>query len=120
MCWQQIGADGQHAELASVHSQHEADMIAQYLAYSPSYTNTWIGLSRASDGSFSWIDRSAYDFEYWYDGEPNSNGSDGEDCVEIYSWSSAQWNDAHCSNAMNDYICMTNKRMLFLPQGVPK
>ena len=101
-----MGADGHHADLASVHSQAEAELLAARVSamYSP-----WIGLVRAMDGSLSWSDESALDFEYWEAGEPNSVTGDGEDCVQMYEWS-GRWNDAHCTDMYLDYICMTNKR----------
>ena len=43
------------------------------------------GLARARDGSISWMDESALDFENWADGEPNSVEGDGEDCVQMYT-----------------------------------
>ena len=69
----------------------------------------WIGLARGGDGSLSWTDGSALDFENWEAGEPNSIPGDGEDCTQIYEWS-GKWNDAHCANILQDYICMTKKR----------
>ena len=66
-----------------------------------------------SDGSFSWEDGSAYNFENWYDGEPNSPGNEGEDCVEMYPMWGGQWNDAYCLN-YQQYVCMTSKRKTFL------
>ena len=66
-----------------------------------------------SDGSFSWEDGSAYNFENWYDGEPNSPGNEGEDCVEMYPIWAGQWNDAYCLN-YQQYVCMTIKRKTIL------
>ena len=66
-----------------------------------------------SDGSFSWEDGSAYNFENWYDGEPNSPGNEGEDCVEMYPIWNGQWNDAYCLN-YQQYVCMTSKRKTIL------
>ena len=105
-CTQEMGSDGQYADLASIHSQAEADLLAARAAsmYAP-----WLGLVRAMDGSFSWSDGSALDFENWESGEPNSVSGDGEDCVQMYNWD-GKWNDAHCTNTYLDYICMTSKR----------
>ena len=41
-----------------------------------------LGLARGSDGSFSWVDESPYDVEFWFTGEPNTIDGDEEDCVE--------------------------------------
>ena len=60
-------------------------------------------------GTFKWADSSAYDFEYWFDGEPNSNGQDGANCVEVYSPQNARWNDESCTGTYNEFICMTDK-----------
>ena len=69
----------------------------------------WIGLVRGGDGSLSWTDGSALDFENWETGEPNSIPGDGEDCTQMYEWN-GKWNDAHCEFMYQDYICMTKKR----------
>ena len=101
-CWQEIGAEGRHGNLASIHSQEENDLLAAWLA-SRNSPDPWIGgtqdtcgsslltllhwsgLARARDGSISWMDESALDFENWADGEPNSVEGDGEDCVQMYT-----------------------------------
>ena len=67
------------------------------------------GLARTGTGSFLWVDDTAFDFENWYEGEPNSNGSDGEDCVETYPWEAGKWNDAGCDQ-YKPLVCMSNKR----------
>ena len=106
-CWSQTVPSGHRpGELASVHSQDEADKIAARLG--GENNNYWIGLSRVA-GSFAWADNSAYDFEFWFDGEPNSNGQDGADCVEVYSPLNARWNDESCTGTYNEFICMTDK-----------
>ena len=105
-CLEEAGSDGQPGDLASVHSQAEADLLA---ARAASMYGPWIGLARGGDGSLSWTDGSALDFENWEAGEPNSIPGDGEDCTQIYEWS-GKWNDAHCANILQDYICMTKKR----------
>ena len=43
----------------------------------------WIGLVRAMDGSLSWSDESALDFENWEAGEPNS--TPGNNTISGYS-----------------------------------
>ena len=55
------------------------------------------GLARGGDGSFSWVDGTPFDLEFWLEGEPNSIEGDMEDCVEAY-YQTAEWNDAHCSD----------------------
>ena len=45
----------------------------------------WIGLSRSGEG-FEWTDESPFDFENWYEGEPN-DGYESEDCVDVsFCW----------------------------------
>ena len=110
-CWSQTVPDGHRpGELASIHSRDEADKIASRLE--GEYNNYWIGLSRVA-GIFAWADSSAYDFEFWSDGEPNSNLQDGADCVEVYPTMNARWNDESCTQTWNEFICMTDKRRIF-------
>ena len=59
-----------------------------------------VGLARARDGSISWMDESALDFENWADGEPNSVEGDGEDCVQMYTQVEAVWIYLHISTTL--------------------
>merc|ERR1719391_612820 len=101
-CWME---DGHDADLMSLHSKEEAALIAQRTM--DSGANFWVGLARGGDGGFGWVDGTPFDLEYWLDGEPNSNGEDGEDCVEAY-YVTAEWNDAYCSD-LKGYVCMRSK-----------
>ena len=66
-CRQDCKKDG--ADLASVHSKEENDFIVSLLEESP----TWIaGSITEEDGDFFWLDGSAWDFEYWLSGQPDS------------------------------------------------
>ena len=64
-------------------------------------------MSRDGHGVFSWTDNTPFDFDFWLDGEPNSSGEDGEDCIEAY-YATGQWNDGDCA-ALHGYVCMTDK-----------
>ena len=77
------------------------------LKTSQGWGNFWTGLARGGDGSFSWVDESPYDFEFWLAGEPNAIDGDGEDCVEAY-YVTAEWNDAFCSE-YKGAVCMVDK-----------
>ena len=92
--------------MISLHNEQEANLVAQK-AIQVGYQNFWTGLARGGDGSFSWVDGSPYDFEFWLDGEPNSQEGDYEDCVEAY-YMTAQWNDAACTD-LKGVVCMTDK-----------
>ena len=87
----------------------EAEMLS--ISLNSFSTNFWIGLSRMHDGSFSWVDGSAFNFEHWADGEPNGE-VEGEDCVEMYTSNDAQWNDVICSDH-NPFVCMTKRCKVF-------
>ena len=102
----EVGSDGYNANLASVHSQAEANLLAARVA---SMNHPWIGGVRYQ-GSFAWTDGSAPDFENWDMGEPNNWGG-AENCAHIIAWS-GNWNDKGCNNDL-DYICMTSKRTYY-------
>ena len=102
------GPDGGKADLPSVHSQAEEELLTSRLLTETSQ-NVWLGLARGGDGAFSWVDDSGLDYEFWADGEPNGSGSDGEDCVELITAWDGKWNDAACWD-YKGIICMANKR----------
>ena len=105
------GPDGSKADLPSLHSQTEEDLLTERLLTVTSEP-VWLGLARGGDGSFSWVDGTGLDYEFWADGEPNSDGSDGEDCVELYTAWEGKWNDAACSD-YKGIICMPSWRFSF-------
>merc|ERR1711915_275654 len=112
-CEMEVDSEGKHGDIISLHSEEEANLIAQKTSQN-GYQNFWTGLARAGDGNFFWVDKSPFNFEFWLDGEPNSPGDDGEDCVEAY-YVTAEWNDAYCSQQMG-VVCMTDK----LPKSTPE
>ena len=100
------GVGGRHGDLISLHSEEEANLVAEKTSQT-GWQNFWTGLARGGDGSFSWVDGTPYDLEFWLDGEPNSIDGDGEDCVEAY-YVTAQWNDAFCTD-YKGFVCMIDK-----------
>ena len=48
-CWQEIGAEGRHGNLASIHSQEENDLLAAWLA-SRNSPDPWIGVTQDTCG----------------------------------------------------------------------
>ncbi|XP_069056614.1 CD209 antigen-like protein C isoform X2 [Pleurodeles waltl] len=58
---------------------------------------TWIGLSKADNGSWFWEDGTLLGQSFWQPGEPNNNvGS--ERCAEFFTvfYNSSGWNDSQC------------------------
>ena len=106
-CWMEVGTEGKHGDLISLHTEQEANLIASKTSQD-GLQNFWTGLARGGDGSFSWVDGTPYDLEWWLDGEPNCYEGCGEDCVEAYHVD-ARWNDAYCYDQKAS-ICMTDKR----------
>ena len=49
-CWQEIGAEGRHGNLASIHSQEENDLLAAWLA-SRNSPDPWIGATQDTCGT---------------------------------------------------------------------
>lgn len=62
----------------------------------------WIGLERAANGQFNWVDGSELDYTYWAPNEPNNYGGD-EDCGAIWNYR-GKWNDYRC-NWWGYFIC---------------
>ena len=62
------------------------------------------------NGKWNWVDKSPYDYNNWYDGEPNHN-DDNLYCAKIWEEHeerAGKWDDAHCSD-LNGYICKIEK-----------
>ena len=110
----EVGSDGYNANLASVHSQAEADLLlARMTSMSRPWKvmRPWIGMVRYQ-GRLVWTDGSALDFKDWEMGEPNNWGAGGaEDCVQINAMS-GNWRTTNCDYRY-DYMCMTSKRMYY-------
>ena len=78
-----------YRDLASIHSSSENAAVA---ALCPG--TCWIGGSDAArEGTWTWSDGTAWDYENWDSGEPN-NGAGDEPYTTILSWKSGRWNDA--------------------------
>ncbi|MFO0749955.1 MAG: lectin-like protein [Myxococcota bacterium] len=68
------------------------------------WNNWWIGLSDlTSEGTFAWVDGSAFGYSAWNGGEPNDYGGN-EDCAHLVPWSGGLWNDLDCSREQ-PYVC---------------
>ena len=64
---------------------------------------TWLGGNdQTVEGSFQWVDGSAWDWTNWHSGEPNQAGN--EDCVEMGARGEGEWNDRNCANTF-PFIC---------------
>ena len=86
-------------DLASIHSASEN---AEVNALCPG--SCWIGGSdTAQEGTWTWSDGTAWDYQNWHSGEPN-NCCGGEDYAHIRS--NGRWNDdAH--NSYKTFVCST-------------
>ena len=68
----------------------------------------WLGGFQNSSGAdepWRWSDGSAWDYENWYDREPNNHGR--EDYLEIWGEPKGQWNDCNneCARSNRGYVC---------------
>ena len=99
------------ARLTSIHSKEEADFVRGLVDQS-SFHNTWIG-GYWGGYSFQWIDGSTFNFTYWDANEPKTY-RDGREifyCIEIRE-SSHKWNDKHCWNSLQNFVCKKQKGKL--------
>ena len=74
--------------------------ITGALFYIKAYCFSW------TDEGFHWIDDTPFQYEKWNLGEPNSNGEDDEDCVQMYTGQhdGSYWSDENCDN-FNPFMC---------------
>ena len=90
-------------DLASIHSASENEEVD---ALCPS--SCWIGGSDAAqEGTWTWSDGTAWDYENWHSGEPNNN-HDGENYAEMWSYTNTNrtWNDA--GDYTQPFVCSTS------------
>ncbi|XP_071954046.1 uncharacterized protein [Antedon mediterranea] len=89
------------ADLVVVRNQEENDFL---YANSPATGDVWIGLSdMGSEADFTWVSTECSQYKNFGYGEPNNYGN-GEDCVELDSTNSDNWNDSPC-NIRRSYVC---------------
>ncbi len=101
--WAQQMCKAQGGNLASIHVIEEQELIAK-MATSLGSGSWWIGASdEGNEGTFSWNDGSAFNFESWAAGEP-STPNVLENCGEVAEWASFDWNDTKCWESRN-FIC---------------
>ncbi|XP_028840932.1 uncharacterized protein LOC114793387 [Denticeps clupeoides] len=87
-----------HTDLATVRNQPENQQVQALL---PAPGGAWIGLSR---DAWRWSDQDESSFANWIPGEPNNFLGRAESCVEMWTWTSGQWNDEVCS-ALRPFLC---------------
>ncbi|XP_016118361.1 ladderlectin-like [Sinocyclocheilus grahami] len=89
------------ANLASVHSKLENDLLLSLLPSST--THSWLGVHDGEqEGEWTWSDGTPFDYNNWCSEEPNNAGV--ENCVDI-SWTTNRcWNDLPCSYQIG-YTC---------------
>jgi hypothetical protein len=110
--WQQAqdACKGLGGDLASASSAELAVQLNdKVMAHFPSLYYYWLG-GRYKDGSWYWVDGSAWSYTRWLPGEP-SRYWPNEDCVAALGRPasdplSAQWNDDGC-DARRGFVCVT-------------
>ncbi|XP_055995966.1 macrophage mannose receptor 1-like isoform X2 [Ostrea edulis] len=109
------------AELASVHSQDEDNMLVGQYTKNKRMIDYWIGLNDIEYNSkFVWTDGSLLDFVTWSPKEPNDYGG-GENCVTMPYWTGGKWNDDNC-NMLKNFICkrpVTGSTKPLMPASTP-
>ncbi|XP_030643632.1 C-type lectin domain family 6 member A-like [Chanos chanos] len=99
------------ANLVIINSEEEQKFVDELRKIS--YSSLWIGLTdRDTEGVWKWVDGTALNTEYWYEGHPNVGQYENERCVFIF-WvhnSLKSWYDVSCSHYMYHWIC--EKRLL--------
>ncbi|XP_071790537.1 echinoidin-like [Asterias amurensis] len=108
-CRQFFTISGQ-GHLASVHSSDESGFLVQYSKsslISALGKQVWLGMSdQSNEGTFSWSDGTAFDYEEWLPGQPDNAGSN-EDCGELWFVGELEgtgWNDRPCSDHQS-HVC---------------
>ncbi|XP_026232143.1 C-type lectin domain family 4 member M-like [Anabas testudineus] len=90
------------ADLVVIHSAEERALLSTF-----THLKTWIGLNdRDEEGTWKWVDGTPLTVTYWGSNEPNNENRyfGDEDCVEISTGWSSEWNDVSCE-ASRPWIC---------------
>ncbi|XP_066304553.1 uncharacterized protein [Branchiostoma lanceolatum] len=91
-------------DLVSINTPSESAYITGRVASVTNMATMWIGAhDQTTEGGWSWVDGSPFNFLNWGGGEPNNAGNGGEDCTEI-AVTTGNWNDLNCDN-LRGYIC---------------
>lgn len=107
---------GYGAELASIHSSFENQLIFDAIAIT--FTDVWLGMDRTLDGPYKWVDGTPVNYVNWGDGEPSyTSGGTDELCVEMYP-GNGRWNDRECLQKQG-YVCRASKYKLNPTNGPP-
>jgi len=97
---------------ASVHGLQENALLTTML----DGAEAWLGLNRTHAYSFSWVDGTPVDFQYWDDGQPDASG----DCVFLDSnRATGQWAVASCSLPKRS-VCQLNATPPPTPSPCPE
>ncbi|XP_033624617.1 macrophage mannose receptor 1-like [Asterias rubens] len=98
-----MGADN----LVSVASKMENEFLRKTMRGLHT-DSAWLGLHRADEGQFEWLNSDPVNFVYWNNGEPSMTWEgEHENCVEMYT-DTGKWNDNKC-NQLRSYICKMAK-----------
>lgn len=82
------------SQLAAIKNRDEETFV-EHQGQGP----TWIGLSKAQNGSWIWEDGTLLGDSFWQPDQP-SNDRGEENCVELFTvfYNSSGWNDNRCQN----------------------
>jgi C-type mannose receptor len=90
--------EGDGMDLAIINDGDEASWLSSR-ANNTLEQGYWIGLSDSDDeGTFTWVDGSALDYEDWATDEPNDLTGDN-DCVQLLP-DSQEWSDVACDQLL--------------------
>ena len=103
--------------LASIHSDGTNQLLNQ-IRNKDAFT--WFGLSdTATNGVYVWTDGTAYDYNNFSPGQPDSLG--GESCFHFFDEARGEltWNDYHCSSnsggsVRTSYICQKKRKLTIM------
>ena len=97
-------------DLASINSQQDQINIVNVIDESFGDNNiednhVWIGLNdQLIEGSFAWSDSTQFSYSNWGNNQPNDYNN-GQDCVELRTDFSDQWNDQACDYQTSTFVC---------------
>ena len=76
--------------MASIHSEEEMEFINSITSFNGDYIYIG-GTDAANEGQWEWTDGSAWDFEYWLSGQPDS-GTD-QNTLGLDRTQGGRWRD---------------------------
>ena len=92
--------------LARIEAPDVESFVETHLLRNAPSNNLWIGLAKASNGPWAWLNQGRYYWEDFVDGAPTPSGAACASLEHSATSDIDQWRDNTCDSRTGGYICM--------------